>query len=104
VADIFPNFYKAASVIVGDPKKDRDHQSRFKKIGLRKEDWEDVERVRELRNDYGVAHYDLGDKTEQLDRELAMAAQVVKKVIASYAACLCKAPLMLTKPRLVDSR
>jgi hypothetical protein len=87
-ADIFSNYYRAASVIVGDPSKDKDYQSRYKKMGLSDDDWKRVERVRELRNDYGVAHYDLGDKNEQLDRELGVAVEVTKKVITRYIAIL----------------
>jgi hypothetical protein len=88
VADIFSNYYRAASVIVGDPKKDRDYQSRYKKIGLSDDDWKTVERVRALRNNYGVAHYDLEDKSEQLKQELAMAVAVTKKVITCYITSL----------------
>ena len=46
-------------------KKDKGYQSRYKKIGLSDEDWKSIERVRQLRNDYGVAHYDLGDKIKE---------------------------------------
>lgn len=82
-ADIFSNFYKAASVIVGDPSKDSDFQSRYKKIGLSREFWkEKIEHIRKLRNDYGVAHHDLDGK--QLQGEVEMAAQVAKTVIDHY--------------------
>lgn len=84
VADIFSNYYRAASAIAGDPKKDKDYQSRYRRIGLSDADWNKIERVRKVRNDYGVAHYDLEDKSEQLQRELAMAAEVTKKVISCY--------------------
>jgi hypothetical protein len=87
-ADIFSNYYRAASVIVGDPSKDKDYQSRYRKMGLSDDDWKRVERVRELRNDYGVAHYDLGDKNEQLDKELGVAVEVTKKVITRYTEIL----------------
>jgi hypothetical protein len=49
-------------------------------------DWKKIERIRKLRNDYGVAHYDLEDKSEQLRRELTTAAEVIKKVITRYIA------------------
>lgn len=82
-ADAFANFYKAAAVVVGDPSKDKDYQSRYKKIGLSRDFWkEKVEYVRNLRNDYGVAHYDLDSK--QLDRELSTAQDVAKTIIAHY--------------------
>jgi hypothetical protein len=87
-ADIFSNYYRAASAIVGDPSKDKDYQSRYKKIGLSDGDWKKIERVRQLRNDYGVAHYDLGDKIEELEHELATAAQVTKEVITRYITSL----------------
>ena len=67
-ADIFSNYHRAASVIVGDPSKDKDYQSRYKKMGLSDEDWKNVERVRKLRNDYGVAHYDLGTRLHNSNR------------------------------------
>ena len=90
IADIFSNYYRAISVIVGDPSKpkDRDYQSRYRKMGGSDEGWKKIERVRQLRNDYGVAHYDLGDKTEQLELELAVAVQVTKEVITRYIAGL----------------
>jgi hypothetical protein len=83
-ADIFSNYYRAGSVIIGDPSKDRDFQSRYLTIGLSEEAWKKMERVRKLRNDYGVAHYDLGDKSEELERELKMAVGVTQEVITCY--------------------
>ena len=87
-ADIFSNYYRAASVVVGDPKKDRDYQSRYRKMGLNDDDWKRLKRVRELRNDYGVAHYDLGDRLAQLEQELDTAVQVTKNVISCYVTSL----------------
>jgi hypothetical protein len=83
-ADIFSNYYRAVSVIVGDPSKDRDYQSRYKKMGLSEEDWKKLERIRGFRNSYGVAHYDLGDKIAELEQELDTAVQVTKNVITCY--------------------
>ena len=86
VADIFSSYYRAASAIIGDRNKDKDYQLRYRKIGLTSGDWKKIERVRKLRNDYGVAHYDLEDKSEQLRQELTTAAEVIKKVITRYIA------------------
>jgi hypothetical protein len=47
-----------------------------------------IERVRTLRNDYGVAHYDLDDKIEQLNQEIKMATTVAKEVIEHYISSL----------------
>lgn len=71
LSDIIMNLYKASSVIVGDPTKDKDYQRRYKKYGIDYEFWKErIEDLRSMRNDWDVAHYNLDkEKLKNLNRD-----------------------------------
>lgn len=58
VSEAMLSYFKAVSVILGDTSKDSDYQSRYKRVGVSRELWIEVERMRERRNNYDVAHYE----------------------------------------------
>lgn len=60
LAEAILNFWKAASSIVGDPSVDGDYQRRYRSFGLSARFFADeIEWLRQIRNDGGVAHYAL---------------------------------------------
>jgi len=56
-AEVCLNCYKAVSTILGDASVDKDYQSRYRKFGMATQLWKDAEKLRDLRNDFDVAHY-----------------------------------------------
>jgi len=86
LSDIILNLYKSVSTIVGDPSKDKNYQSRYKKYGIKYEFWkEKIERLRQIRNDWDVAHYKLDrEKLEKLNEKIDDAIDVTRKVILRY--------------------
>jgi hypothetical protein len=58
ISAVFLNLWKAVTTIVGDPSRDRDYQKRYRQFGMDRTLFRTkIERLRELRNDYDVAHY-----------------------------------------------
>lgn len=86
LSDIILNLHKSVSVIVGDPSKDRDYQKRYKKYGIDYEFWkEKIEKLREIRNSWDIAHYELTrEKLEELGREIFEAFATTRLVILKY--------------------
>ena len=88
IAAAFLNLWKAVSVIVGDPNVDKDYQSRYRTLGFDYEYFrQKIEKVRELRNDYDVAHYSLdsGD-IERVEANFGEATQITRDVLQRYRA------------------
>lgn len=84
-SQIVLNFYKATSTIFGEPGIDRDAQSRYKQFGISTEVWEEAERVRQLRNEFDIAHYTRDWKpTEELRAAQNKAQTVAQRVILAY--------------------
>lgn len=89
ISAAFLNVWKALSVIVGDPSTDRDYQSRYRRFGLNSDFFEKMERVRELRNDYDVAHYSLDlEHIDVVERAFSEAVLVAAEAISAYRAQL----------------
>lgn len=60
--ETFLNYYKAITVILGDPSIDSDYQSRFKRYGYDENFFKDtMELFRKIRNNNDVSHYSLKD-------------------------------------------
>lgn len=86
IAAAFLNMWKALSTIIGDPSVDKDYQSRYKRLGF---DYgfftSQIEYVRNIRNQYDVAHYHLEeDRIKEAESNFGKAKGVVVKVIKSY--------------------
>lgn len=86
ISTAFLNLWKAISTIVGDPSVDRDYQSRYKRLGFDYEFFtQKIEKVRDLRNHYDVAHYSLDPAhLETVEKSFGEAAQIANEVIRRY--------------------
>jgi len=86
IASVFLNLWKAMSSIVGDPNEDRDYQSRYRTLGFDQRFFEEkIEKVRDLRNNYDVAHYVLdGSGIERLEADYGEVQQIVTDVLKRY--------------------
>ena len=83
---VFLNLWKAASAIIGDPSADADYQSRYKQLGFDYAFFKDkIERLRELRNDFDVAHYSLDEAAlGTVERTYAEARGISREIISRY--------------------
>ncbi len=80
--EIFLNYFKAITVILGDPSIDKDYQSRFKTFGFEQNFLEDeVEPLRVVRNKFDIAHYSLKDNDDFIE-EISKNSQKARKVAA----------------------
>lgn len=92
IASVFLHLWKAISVIVGDPSKDTDYQSRYKQFGLDYEFFKSrIEKIRNLRNNYDVAHYSLTEESiKEIEANFGEADQIVAEVLRRYREYLLK--------------
>jgi tetratricopeptide (TPR) repeat protein len=86
VTSIFLNLWKSISIVVGDPSIDSDYQSRYKKLGFDYEYFQTkIEWIRELRNNYDVAHYSISEEEiEQIKENYGKAQNIVVEVLQRY--------------------
>ena len=86
VATVLLNHWKAVSTIVGDPSVDRDYQSRYRQLGFDQQFFKNrIEVLRNLRNEYDVAHYSLAtDDLAKVEAEVGQAQQTAIQVIKKY--------------------
>ncbi len=81
----FLQLWKSISVILGDPSSDRDHQSRFRNLGLPQEFWKvEVEPLYRIRNQEDVAHYNLDADVRIVAASFGEAASVAQRVLQAY--------------------
>lgn len=86
ISTAFLNLWKAISTIVGDPSVDSDYQSRYKNFEFDYDFFaQKIEKVRDLRNNYDVAHYSL-DPThlERVEESFGEAAVIANQVLRGY--------------------
>ena len=90
VSSVFLNLWKAASAVIGDPAKDKDHQTRYRALGFDDDYFRTrIKPLRDLRNDSDVAHYSLrGTDLDQLKAVIGMAASVVQELLLAQARIL----------------
>lgn len=93
MSSIFLNIAKSVTVIVGDPSNEHDHQRRYRKFGLDKHFYENkIKRIFELRNNYDVAHHDLGGvNVATLEKEYGEALDTASIILSSYSNFLASA-------------
>lgn len=87
IASVFLNLWKAVSTIVGDPNNDKkDYQSRYKKFGFDYDFFKlKIEYLRELRNNYDVAHYSLDEnRLNEIDANIGKAQNITSEVLSQY--------------------
>jgi hypothetical protein len=84
-SSIFLNLWKAITAIVGDPRE-RDYQSRYKKLGLDYQFFKDrIDRVTQMRNDLDVAHHHLDQAIlAQVEGSIGEALDTARTVIARH--------------------
>ncbi len=86
LAAIFLNLWKAVTTIIGDPSKDNDYQSRYRTYGFDYSFFQQkIERLRQLRNDYDIAHYHLSpDRLEEVQKHEGEAQSIAMEVLVRY--------------------
>jgi len=86
IAAVFLNLWKAASTIVGDPSTDRDYQRRYRDLGFDYTYFRDrIERLRDLRNEFDVAHYHLSsERLSELKAKYGEATTTVGEIIGRH--------------------
>jgi len=82
----FLQFWKALAAIVGDPTKDRDHQSRPQRLGLGRQFFKhQVAPLNDLRNNFGVAHVaDLDAPKLVSAKDVAKCRATAVEVVLAY--------------------
>lgn len=100
IAAAFLNMWKALSTVIGDPSTDSDYQSRYKRLGFNYEFFKlKIEHVRDLRNDYDVAHYHIGDnRLKDLEQNFGMSKKIVASVLLAYRQHLADGKSSFAKP------
>ena len=86
ISEMFLTLWKAATAIIGDPSVDKDYRSRYRKLGLDDQFFiEKIERIRQLRNAYDVAHYTLdAQRLKDTEVEYGQCQQSVAEIIKRY--------------------
>jgi len=86
LSDIILNLYKSVTTVIGDPKKDKDYQSRYKKYGIDYNFWKSkIDRLRDIRNNWDVAHYHISrEKLVELDTIIRESFLTTKQTIMKY--------------------
>jgi len=85
------NFYKAMSVIVGDPSCADKPQSLYKTYNISRELWNRTNAVRRARNDMDVAHYKASpEQFGKVQEAAGEATKVATEVIQAYVSWLTK--------------
>lgn len=98
-SEIFINFYKAISVILGDPSIDKDYQSRYKSFGFDLNFFtNELEPLRTIRNNFDVAHYTLQDDNKLQEEVNKNISKIMNTSIQVY----CKYLKHIIKPKIVE--
>ena len=88
ISSAFLNLWKAISVILGDPSKsvDKDYQKRYKKLGISFSYFSSkIEKIRNFRNDYDIAHYDLTEESiKEIEINYGKSQTIVSEVLSKY--------------------
>jgi hypothetical protein len=86
--EIFLNFYKSITTIIGDPSIDKDYQSRYKALGFNAEYFNNsLELLRKIRNDKDITHYTLKDNVEiyeEINKTMPQIKKVASEVFEKY--------------------
>lgn len=85
ISAAFLNIWKAISTVIGEPGE-KDYQSRYRSLGFTQDYFtKEVERVRQLRNDYDIAHYhEDGGRLEEVEANFGQATRVATQVLKAY--------------------
>lgn len=86
ISSIFLNLWKALTTIAGDPSRDRDHQRRYRRLGLDSAFYASrIKHLHDLRNEFDVAHYSLDELTiRRVESEFGDAKKSVEEVLKRY--------------------
>jgi len=86
ISSIFLNIWKCVTTIVGDPSRKADkYQKRYREIGLEKDFKKEIDSLKELRDNYDVAHYSLNPNSlNEVEKNYGIAVKIAIKVIKKY--------------------
>jgi hypothetical protein len=86
IASVFLSLWKSLSVIVGDPARRGDrYQKRYRDLGFPPEFKKKMDRLKELRDDYDVAHYSLdASRLQQVEASYSEAQKIVAEALGRY--------------------
>jgi hypothetical protein len=86
ISGIFLSLWKAVTAIIGDPSIDKDYQRRYRQLGFDDQFFKDkIEKIRELRNDYDVAHYTLdAERLKDTEAKFGECQQSAAEIIKRY--------------------
>jgi len=85
IAAAFLNLWKAITTIIGDPSKNSDYQSRYKLLGFDYNFFKTkLEYIRELRNNFDIAHYHIEDNKNKIDKNFQDARDITENTLLAY--------------------
>jgi hypothetical protein len=86
ISGIFLNLWKAVTAIIGDPSVDKDYQRRYRQLGFDDQFFkEKIETIRELRNDFDVAHYTLdAERLKDTEAKFGECQQSAAEIVKRY--------------------
>lgn len=92
ISSIFLNIWKCVTTIVGDPSRKSDkYQKRYREIGFDKNFKDDIDKLKELRDNYDVAHYSLNPNSlNEVEKNYGIAVKIAITVIKKYREFLNK--------------
>lgn len=83
-SEMLLNFNKSVTTIVGE-RYESDYEERYKQFNINTDLWNDIQKLRQLRNDKDIAHYSPSwDKLEIALENLSFAKETAQKVLIKY--------------------
>lgn len=84
-SEIFLNYYKAITTILGEPGIDKDYQSCYRRFNISHDYYRnEVVPLRKIRNDYDIAHYQLKENLEKLQKLINNVDKVRKSALEVF--------------------
>jgi len=84
-------YSKAVFSVIGDPSKDRDYQSRYRKYGISRVLWSEAQQLWRIRSDRGAAHHlDNPIAIQESGQNAARAGQTAKAILEAYGGYLAR--------------
>ena len=86
ISSIFLNLWKSVSTIIGDPSRRKDgYQKRYREIGFDINYKSKIDRLKDLRDDYDVAHYNLSEESiDEVEKSFGEAENITAEILNQY--------------------